>query len=219
MEPTAENTIDTTKTPITPNEFQSKYWFSNEQLVTVLNPKSEDFPFMVEMRNFMIKAGRSEKFPGFIANVYLNLMSKILAQDEDRLELMSDPNLMRHYFDRLIVTVESLVKEHNPLPDYMTNVPKHTIVEADNDTPPWQQDNIEPAGAVTPVAPPPPQTPLEPQPKEEEPVVAKAEPTTKEFELDGSKYKMVVNKSGNEMYYKNGKMTSASDYAKAASML
>jgi len=44
-------------------------------------------------------------------------------------------------------------------------------------------------------------------------------PENKEFELEGVKYKLVVDKNGKEMYYKAGKMTNAAEFYKAASML
>src|SRR5260221_3813940 len=86
---------------LTKEQFNARYWFTTLQMVTVLNPAwyreggtgeavSRDFPFMVELRHFIIRAVQHERLPGIIANVYLDQMAKILAQNDDKLGYMSD---------------------------------------------------------------------------------------------------------------------------------
>lgn len=185
-------------TPLTKKEFNDKYWFSPMQLVTVVNPKAEDYRFMVELRHFIIKAGATESFPGTVANVYLSHMTRILAQDDERMEYLSDPNLMKQYYDQLIVDVEDLARQDTSVPAYLQHVPQHTI-EQPKETPPWQSKT------EAPVMPP------------TEKVEVKED--VKEFEQGGNKYKMTTDKNGKKMYYMDGKLTSEANYAKAASML
>lgn len=204
---------------LTKKQFNDTYWFTSLQMVMVVNPKEIDWPFMVEQRHFIIKAGGKEEFPGVIANVYLDQMSKILAQDDDKanggkLEYMSDPNLKKLYYDQLIVNVRSLVSEYESGPAYLKNVAPAAQTSAPSEKAPWEE-NMERASDVAPA--PPIATPEKPQPPEvPEP---KAETKEKEFELEGVKYKLVINKNGNEMYYKGGKMTDSATFHKAASLL
>lgn len=219
-----------TTIPMSQEEFNRRYWFNSLQMVTVVNPKAQDYPFMVEGRHFIIRGGASERYPGVIANVYLDNMSKIMAQDDDRLGYMGDPNLKRLYYDKLIANVESLVQEHNPLPAYMQNVPQHTIAPAPTDRAPWdtalgERASDIPASPPTsyiaepPIAPPvaPPAPEPKPTPEPAKPAEVKAE--TKEFVHDDMKYKMVIGKDGRRLYYRNGQLTNADTYNKAASML
>lgn len=173
-------------------DFNKKYWYTPLQMVTVINPTENDFPFMVEMRNYMIKAGATERFPGIIANVYIDQMAKILAQEEDNFGHMSDPTLRAQYYDRLIVDVENMVQDYVPTPEYLK--PKEKLEEK-----PFAQLGKEP-------------TP--------EPIVKKEEPEeTKEFEVGGSRYKMVIAKNKRRLYYRDGGLVTVDTYNKAASLL
>lgn len=194
-------------------DWVTKYWFNSLQMVTVVNPKSEDWPFMVEMRHFVIKGSSKERFPGVIANVYLDQMSKIMAQDDDKLGFMADPTLKAQYYDKLIVDVESLVNEVDAsAPAYLRDVPAAAIAHPEERAP-WTE-NMERSSDVTVSTVPPVPKPEVPAAPETEP-----KPKTKEFELSGIKYKMIVDKNDKEMFYKNGQLTSSAEYAKAASML
>lgn len=199
--------------PQTKEEFYKLYWFTPLQLVTLVNPKEYDYPFMVEMRHFIIGAGKTEIVPGNIANIYLSQMTRIMAQDDDRMEFLSDYALMKRYFDQLIVDVKSLVNDVDTTPAYMKDVPEHMKVSGESETPPWQQPtstlpehNSTMSDRWTP-----------PEPKTEPKAPVKDE--TKEFDLNSIKYKAVIKKTGGSMYYKDGKLTSSAEYQKAASLL
>lgn len=201
---------------LTKDEWNKRYWFNTLQMVTVVNPLTYDWPFMVEMRHFIIKAGGTESFPGVIANVYLDQMSKILAQNEDKLGFMADPALKKIYYDRLIVSVESLVQEQDNTPAYLKDVPQNARLEApDNETPPWER-----ASTVVPPTTPPP-VPDEPEVPSEEPTPENREIaiTLSDFELDDTKYKLVIGKDGRKLHYKNGVLTTVAEFNRAASML
>ena len=211
------STIDpSTQHQTTKAEFQQKYWFNSLQMVTVTNPLAEDWPFMVEMRHFIIRAGAKERFPGVIANVYLDQMSKILAQNDDKLGFMTDPNLRKIYFDKLIVSVEDLAPQYNPTPEYLRGVSPAAQGQAPSETAPWEE-GMERARDVAPTinTPPPAPEPSTPPPATAPP----KEPVEKNFAHDGHEYKMVVSKDGKEMFYRDGKLTSAAEYSKAASMI
>lgn len=200
---------------ITMDEWRQKYWFNSLQMVTVVNPKPDLWPFMVEGRHFEIGGGATERFPGVIANVYLDQMSKILAQDDERLGFMADPNLSKIYYDKLIVDVEDLIQQASVVPAYLRMpqaAPQQQIERA-----PWDSTVGERASDLAATLPPPP-APTFPEPKApepEQPIV----PQERSFEQDGSTYKLVVGKDGRKLHYQNGKLITAADFNKAASLL
>lgn len=194
---------------MTKEDFWKSYWFTPFQMVTVINLKAEDYPFMVEGRHFVIRSGTKEKIPGTVANIYLSQMTRILAQDDDKMSFLSDFALMKQYFDKLIVDVENLVQDYDNTPTYLKQVPDHMKVSGEPETPPWQ------APVSAPVAEPEKVEEVSPEPKKAN--VVKGE--VKEFELNGSKFKMIINKNGDSMYYKDGHLTSEAEYAKNASLL
>ena len=191
---------------MTKDEWHKKYWFSPLQMIRVINPLPTDYKFMVELRHFKIDGGAEAEFPGMVANVYLDQMSKMLAQEDDNLGVMGDPELKKHYYNKLIVDVRSLVEEQDPTPAYLRNVQDvNKVAPANDELPPWEQK------ANAPIAPTAPELPIEP-PKEEKDEV-------KEFEYNGLNYKAIIAKNGKRMFYKNGQLTSEAEYAKAASLL
>lgn len=205
-------------TPLTKKEFWDKYWFSPLQMVTLVNPKTEAYNFMVEMRHFVIKPGATEQMPGTVANVYLSQMTRIMAQDDDRMEFLSDFNLMKLYYDKLIMDVKDMMQTANNVPAYLSKMPESMKGDAP-ETPPWQapvESTIPETNSQMKNTWEAPKTPVTqansdnaPAPKE----------TTKEFEYEGAKYKMTVDRNDKEMFFKNGTRINAADYAKAASML
>lgn len=258
MDQTPQNSYQPGTTGVIDKEtFNKKYWFTSLQMVEVINPAwlkegdgfvAKDYPFMVEMRHFIIKSGGREKFPGVIANVYLDQMTKILAQNDGKLEFMADPNLMRVYYDKLIVDVENLAPEYNPIPTYLRDVAPSAVGQAKDETPPWQQ-NIEQARSAMPDNAPqvdPRVSQLEdkvngmsgvldaiagklgigeeaPEPVAPAPtpelVKAPAQPEERQFDFQDNTYKMTIDKNGDEMFFRDGRRVSAADYQKAASMI
>lgn len=181
---------------MTKQEFYDKYWFSPLQMVTLINPKAEDYRFMVEMRPLVIRAGVKEEMPGTVANVYLNQMTRIMAQDDDKMQFLSDFNLMKVYYDKLIVDVKNLMPEANLQPTYLQHVPER-MKENIPETPPW-------TAATAPLS-----NELREKPAE----------GTKEFELNGLTFKSVTDPDGKTEFFKNNTSISEADYAKAASMV
>lgn len=105
-------------------DFVRRYGFNNFKIVTVSNPTTEDHEFQITMevgvdpatgklkteaRQYVVKAGASERFPGVVAQKYLDEMAKKLAQQEKKFGLYVDLNTRGEYYDRLIVDVEDLV--------------------------------------------------------------------------------------------------------------
>lgn len=186
-------------TPLTNKDFNDKYWFSPLHRVLVINPFTYDYPFMVELRHYEIKAGASEWFPGMIANVYLDQVSKIMAQDDDKLGFMADPNLKHIYYDKLIVDVEDMAPQVTQAPAYLKNVEQGEVA-------PWDKSIGERAREVPQKAP---EAFTPPKPKAE----------TKEFEYNGLKFKMEVDDKGEKTYFKNDVLIDEAAYSKAASMI
>lgn len=199
--------------PMTKEEFWKVYWFSPLQMVTLINPKS-DYKFMVEGRNFIIRAGVKEKVPGTIANVYLSQMTRIMAQDDDKMSFLSDFALMRQYYDKLIVDVESLITEDRSQPAYLSNVPDNMRATAGPEAPPWQ---VTAKSAIPETNSDMKNTWGKNEAKPEAP--AEVKESSKEFELEGAKYKMTIDKNDKETFFKDGTRVSAADYQKAASMI
>lgn len=188
-------------TTLTTTDFNDKYWFSPLQRIRVVNPLPDDYPFMVELRHYLIKSGASEWFPGMIANVYLDQMSRIVAQNDENLGFMGDPNLRHIYYDKLIVEIEDMAPQAQQSPQYKVNVPKDEVA-------PWDSAIGERAREVPAKAPEPYVIPEKPKAKEE----------TKEFEYNGLKFKM-VGEGGEKSYFKNDAPIDEATYSKAASML
>lgn len=115
-------------------EFNDKYWHTNTKIVTVVNPRTEDYVFQAasdvgidtssgkmktEIRHYRVPGGGNERFPGPIANMYLDQMSKLIAQDEDKIQFMIDYALKAQYYDQLIVSIEDLINSFQPSPEYL----------------------------------------------------------------------------------------------------
>lgn len=186
---------------LTQKDFDDTYWFNPLQLITVINPLPELYPFMVEMRHYEMPAGGKMQFPGAIANVYLDQMSRIVAQNDEKLGYIGDPNLRKLYYDKLIVDIQELAPQASAIPHYLRETPK-------GEKAPWDSSIGERASEVPqsqPVAPP-----VAPEPPKEE---------TKEFEYNNLKFKAVTDKDGNTDFFKNDAPIDAATYAKAASML
>lgn len=201
--------------PLTKEDFWKIYWFSPLQMVMLINPKKYDYRFMVENRNFIIKAGAQEKMPGTVANVYLSQMTRIMAQDDDKMSFLSDFALMRQYYDKLIVDVESLIAEDHSQPAYLANVPTSMRSQGEPETPPWQQPKVP--SSIPETNSEMKNTWGKQDEVKEVPKVVKE--STKEFEYEDSKYKMVIDKNDTEMYFKDGRRINPAEYAKVASML
>jgi hypothetical protein len=108
-------------------EFAAQYWFTSNFVITVTNPRSEDFAFNAvvqvgydpstgkvkeESRTYTVPKGGSQRFTGPVANIYLSLMSKIIAQEEDRFSNYIDPSVRAEYYDQLIAAKEDLIDNY-----------------------------------------------------------------------------------------------------------
>lgn len=110
-------------------DFIAKYAHDITKRVTVVNPTQKDFEFQHvlqagidvatgkmkdEARTYRVPAGGKERFPGPVADHYLDQMSKIIAQDDGQIQHMIDWNLRGRYYDQLIVDVEDLINTYQP---------------------------------------------------------------------------------------------------------
>ncbi len=224
---------------ITQAEFNKFYWFSSLQMVTVVNPLPDAFQFRSEMRLYGVPAGGTESYVGTIANVYLDQMSKTIAQNKEQLELLADPTIRASYYKDLIIEVKDLNPQYDPTNNWQhrmqqagAEVPPWVKAEQSQQspltntvapTPPWEQPpmpvpNMERASEAAPTPPPTaPVAPASPTPAPTPPAPAKEE--TKEFEHEGMKFKMVVDKNGDTMYFRDGRRIDGASYSKAASMV
>ena len=210
---------------LTKDEWRKKYWFDTYTTVTVKNPKDTDYNFMVEGRHYVVPAKQVERLVGMLANVYLDQMSKILAQEDGNLAFMADPNLSRIYYDLLITGVEDMRPKADQTPFYLRNVPAAALAaQPPQERAPWDSTMGERATDVAPAASEPmPQTPnaafASVGTAAAAAPAAPAKEETKQFDYNGAVYKMVVSSTGQRMHYRDSKLISAADYNKAASML
>ncbi len=108
--------------------FLEKYGFTNFQTVTVLNPTKDDYEFQImvdvgvdrstgklrtDAKKYLVKAGEMERFPGYVANMYLDGMAKKLAQEDPKLGLGAVVNFHTRakLYDDLIADVDDLLNK------------------------------------------------------------------------------------------------------------
>lgn len=130
-------------------DFWVKYWHGNTDMVTVVNPRTEDYVFQAtvdsgvdlatgklraETRHYKVAAGGKERFPGPIANMFLDQMSKLVAQDDEKIQYMIDFALRAQYYDDLTVAVEDLIHDYQPFPEYL-NKPEDKTPEVEKEIP------------------------------------------------------------------------------------
>lgn len=84
-----------------------------------------------ETREYRVAAGQEERFPGPIANLYLDQMAKLVAQDDEKIQFMIDFKLKAQYFDDLIVGVEDLINTYTSHPAYLDKPETKPESEAD----------------------------------------------------------------------------------------
>lgn len=195
-------------------QFIEKYWFDNYQMVTVVNPFEGDVVFMHEMRNYVVKAGQDSRLPGAIANLYLELVARTMAQNDNDLGAIGDPAKCGAYYDKLIVKVESSAPEYDTNSTFsigQSNKPVAAPVQ------PFQSENFTPPTEMSEPIPPlqssEPQLPPAPQPSDLKPG------ESREFMLGDDAFAKVMSEAGDLIYMKNGAPITVTDYAKAVSML
>jgi hypothetical protein len=115
-------------------DFHEKYWFDNMKIITVVNPLTEEYKLNTvvvvgidvatgkqreESRTYRVPAGGHERFPGSIANQYLDQVSRLVAQNDGQFANFIDFRLRAQYYDDLIVKVEDILNSYQPYPDYL----------------------------------------------------------------------------------------------------
>lgn len=137
------------ETQLDEQAFIAKYWHPNTEVVTVINPTGNDYIFKAtvdasidvktgrprpEMREYRVPKGGSERFPGSIANMYLDQMSRQLAQQDSRLDRMVDFTERAKYYDQLTADTEDLIASYSPNPAY-TEDNQHVVEEVSAEVP------------------------------------------------------------------------------------
>lgn len=197
------------QTPITTEEeFNRKFWYTPEQIVVVRNPLKVPFDFTVENRRYRVEAGKEQTLTGFIANVYLDQLSRIIAQNENKFEHMIDPALRAQYYDRLIVSFQDVVPVYNEIPDYL-----QSNAMVDNDAQPFAHLANKPAEPVVPPAPFAPE-----EVAIEDTVTEPTLPEDKQFEYDGHVYEL-RHIEEQPVYTRDSQPIDDNEFYKAASML
>lgn len=185
--------------PITTDEeFNKKYWFSPEQLIVVRNPLTYNYNFAVEMRRYQVPANGQQQMTGFIANVFLDQVSRVVAQNQGQFEHMIDPALRAQIYDSLIVSVNDVMPQYIEEKAYLK--PQNTAPQSQ----PFAQLNVAQS---------------QPEPQNE---VVKQEQAPKQedvaFEYDGAKYEL-KHTDGQPVYTVNGQPTTDNEFYRAASLI
>jgi hypothetical protein len=133
-------------------EFVTKYWHANTEVVTVINPTKDDYDFQAtvdagidiatgrpkpEARQYRVPAGGTARFPGSVANMYLDQMSKLLSQQENKFERMVDFSTKAEYYDRLTADTEDLIQSYVPNPAY--DEKQETVTETKTEEVPFAE--------------------------------------------------------------------------------
>lgn len=116
-------------------EFATEYFFNNMQMVTVTNPLTEDFEFGIQLevgvdmatgqprtdnRRYKVKKGSFERFPGPVANLYLDQIWRQIAQEKGDMGLgeFGDFKRRAELYDDLVLEVQDMLNTHVNLPQY-----------------------------------------------------------------------------------------------------
>lgn len=115
------------------DQFNRKWVFNNFRLYTVLNPLTEDFKFkcttevgfsqelrrpLSETREYVVPAGGSQRFPGPVAGLYLDQMSKIKAQKDNKFAQIIDYSFRDAMYTKLVADTEDLIDNYRAFPQY-----------------------------------------------------------------------------------------------------
>lgn len=129
------------------NEFNLKWVFNNFRLYTVTNPLTETFKFkcttevgfsaelrkpVTETREYEVVAGGSQRFPGPVAGLYLDQMSKLKAQKDGKFGQIIDWSFRDEMYQKLVADMEDLVDNYKAFPQYDKPMDQG-LTEAKND--------------------------------------------------------------------------------------
>lgn len=95
-----------------PKEFDWK----EDQQVTVTNPTSEDFAFMVHSKSYVVAAGSTAKMPGYMAWVYVNKIAVQMAQKAGDFSHWNEEGFRKTYYDKIVVGVDDVMQTVVPEP-------------------------------------------------------------------------------------------------------
>lgn len=116
-------------------EFAKEYFFNNMQMVTVVNPLTQDFEFGIQLevgvdvatgqpktdnRRYRVKHGGTERFPGPVANLYLDQVWRQIAQEKGDMGLGEYADFKRRaeLYDDLVLEIQDMLNTHVTLPQY-----------------------------------------------------------------------------------------------------
>lgn len=114
-------------------DFNEKYVFNNFRFYTVLNPLTTPYTFkctveegfsqelhrpISQTREYMVPAGGSRRFPGPVAGLYLDQMSKIKAQNDKKFASIIDYSFKDEMYQSLIADTEDVIESYRAFPQY-----------------------------------------------------------------------------------------------------
>lgn len=90
-----------------PDDFPWK----EEQQITVTNPTSEVYRFMVHGKAYEVGAGKTVKMPGYIAWLYVYGQAVRAMQADDQFTRLNEEGFKQTYFERFVAGVDSVIQQ------------------------------------------------------------------------------------------------------------
>jgi hypothetical protein len=84
--------------------------WTEDQQVTVTNPTTETYKWMVHSKAYELGAGRTAKMPGYIAWVYVYGLSSQMAQADGVFNRWNEEGFRQEYFDKLVAGYDNLIQ-------------------------------------------------------------------------------------------------------------
>lgn len=92
--------------------------WTEEQSVTVTNPTSQPFKFMVHSKEYEVGAGQTAKMPGYIAWMYVYGLASQLSQADGNWSRWNEEGFRQEYYGKVVVGADAVVQtiEVEPAP-------------------------------------------------------------------------------------------------------
>lgn len=85
--------------------------WTEEQSVTVTNPTSDVYKFMVHGKAYEVGAGKTVKMPGYIAWIYVYGQSVKAMQADGVFTRLNDEGFKQTYFEKFVAGVDSVIQQ------------------------------------------------------------------------------------------------------------
>lgn len=92
-----------------------EFGWTADQHITVRNPLERDFTFQVHSKTYTVAKGEVVKMPGFMAWVFTDKLSVLLAQENGDFEnKWGDEEVRKQYYAKVVVRQDDLIQKIEP---------------------------------------------------------------------------------------------------------